>query len=263
MTLAAVFARRPIGRRCRWQAFTLIELLVVIAIIAILAAMLLPSLAKAKSRAHQATCISNLKQQGIAINLYVDDNENYFPYVSVDATVIDPTDTSGSKILWTKFLGPYLPKRGGKLTSVESRVFVCPATVYRNLINGLVAVDDISRSYACTGTMLGRSGASGTSLTTSVPRKATFGKPSTDTPLVCEGKIDLTSDPASKSCQSNVRWSDAQPDFAKPDTKSTVFLDFRHNSGAIMDFLYGDLSVHATSWTLARTNMTQALWDSP
>src|SRR5437762_4120123 len=65
----------------RRVGFTLIELLVVIAIIAILAAILFPVFAQARSKARQATCISNLKQLGNAMLMYVQDFDETFPFV--------------------------------------------------------------------------------------------------------------------------------------------------------------------------------------
>jgi len=86
---------RPAPRR----AFTLIELLVVIAIIAILAAILLPVLGQAKKRAWTIQCVSNLRQIGVAMKMFADDNNQFFPESGGDI-YWGATDPNTGKASW-------------------------------------------------------------------------------------------------------------------------------------------------------------------
>ncbi|WDE99421.1 type II secretion system protein [Lentisphaera profundi] len=108
------------------KQFTLIEILVVVAIIGILASLLLPSLSKARARAKQVTCLNQLKQLGIAMQMYIsDDSASYFPYTRI---------SGGSKISWDDLIAGYDGRE---------------SMTYAEMHSSIDTVDEVNPLYQC------------------------------------------------------------------------------------------------------------------
>jgi prepilin-type N-terminal cleavage/methylation domain-containing protein/prepilin-type processing-associated H-X9-DG protein len=96
------------------KGFTLIELLVVISVIAILAALLFPVFAQAREKARQTTCLSNERQLGMAIAMYVEDNDEMYPWSYMK---------EGAEVFWPDIVSPYA--RGYSVTA-GGGILACP-----------------------------------------------------------------------------------------------------------------------------------------
>lgn len=188
--------------RSRQNGFTLIELLVVIAIIAILASILFPVFAKAREKARQSTCLSNMKQLGLGIMSYASDYDGSICYWALIGT--KPADNKG--FTWDDQIMPYIKNQ---------QILVCPSNPYNNETNDLSQTGS-KRGYALPRYVAGQA-------QDAPPNPAA-------TLLLLEKGAYLPG-----------TWSDAAAEFPTQAGKGQVFptdCAYRHNGGN--NFLYLD-----------------------
>jgi prepilin-type N-terminal cleavage/methylation domain-containing protein/prepilin-type processing-associated H-X9-DG protein len=133
------------------RAFTLVELLVVIGIIAVLIAILMPALRRARQAALQAECLSNLRQCALGFQMYAGDNLGYIP-----AEISQGSGNTGF-CFWPGFLSygyrvvpnPLPPTAGTQSTKyIDEHVIICPATLHADLAQAYFSAEQPNIGYA-------------------------------------------------------------------------------------------------------------------
>jgi len=140
--------RRIIARRYLRPGFTLIELLVVIAIIAILAAILFPVFAQARDAARKTACLSNIKQIGLGMGMYAQDNDGIWPGQASDGFPLANTGLSGASTFnYKDRILPY---------TKNEQIWLCPS----NIPNGSLGVKPPYIGYHMNGNLITANGLS-------------------------------------------------------------------------------------------------------
>jgi prepilin-type N-terminal cleavage/methylation domain-containing protein/prepilin-type processing-associated H-X9-DG protein len=201
--------------------FTLIELLVVIAIIAILASILFPTFAQAREKARTISCGSNLRQVGLALQMYRNDNDEMQSESSPD---LECCDTCTGSYTWRAVLLPY---------TKNNQIFVCPSAPQRNgfVTDSIRGPMDPFADYCS----LGGYGCLETYTSLAWGPFPTTGSPTTGSPRVGEAMVEDTSGtiqvtdtagPNPYDRGNEVYW----PDIDSQPTSSD-FLTTRHSGG--------------------------------
>ncbi|HEU5396332.1 MAG TPA: prepilin-type N-terminal cleavage/methylation domain-containing protein [Verrucomicrobiae bacterium] len=217
--------------RLRRGGFTLVELLVVIAIIAILAAILLPVLARAKEKAYQTDCASNLKQAGTALQMYTDDNHDVLPGPAWAGAMASYDIHSSQELIW--YLAVNLGQPAPSSLTRVAEVFVCPGYVQK----APAVTSLVGRKVYFNNPNL--------DLNTSDPAVAPFGNPSTGA-----APLKLTGISKYQSLSSAFAISDVDQSLPQLTPSVTWWpqLPNKPVHGAVRNQLFFDWHVEAVKW---------------